>query len=226
MSSPAGPGASAPALPKAIIFDLDGVLIDSWDATMFFYEQARNSLGLGALTPEEQAVAFTSPVAEAVEQLFPREKRVQAMQALCSVTEQEVRARIRPMPGAKECLALLKEMGVSLAVNTNGGREAVQTLREMDLLGFVDLVVSAEDVQRPKPDPQGLERILEQLGISRGHSVFIGDSVVDAATALAGGVRFWAFGNDQLIAEQHIPEFTSFMQSLKKLSTFDSRGER
>ena len=100
------------------------------------------------------------------------------------------------LPGAAELLGALKGAGVHTAiVSTKPG----ETLREIfayrghsDLL---ELIIGGDEVSRAKPDPEGLRAALDRLGLAAGQVLFCGDTVIDAATARAGGCDFCAVLN-------------------------------
>jgi phosphoglycolate phosphatase-like HAD superfamily hydrolase len=83
-------------------------------------------------------------------------------------------------------------------------------LREFGLADRFDLVVTSLDVERPKPFPDPLLKILAQFKAAPHQSLFVGDSEVDECTARAAGVPFVAYRNPALPADHHI-------QSLKDL---------
>jgi HAD superfamily hydrolase (TIGR01509 family) len=86
-------------------------------------------------------------------------------------------------------------------------------LREFGLADRFDLVVTSLDVERPKPFPDPLFKILSRFRVEPRQAVFVGDSEVDEATARAAGVPFIAYRNPALEASWHI-------ESLKDLEGF------
>lgn len=202
-------------LPRAVIFDCDGVLVDSWAGTMHFYNRVRSDLGLAPLTPEDQALAFTLPIGQALKQLYPAHRLQEVLDAATSIPEQEIAAWIEPMPGAVECLQELRGLGLRLGVNTNGGAETLRVLDAHGMLQLVHRVVTVEDVARPKPDPEGVALLLQGFGLAADQAVYVGDSRVDAATARAAGVRFWAFGAGGMGEDLLVPDFAFFMQWIR-----------
>ena len=67
-----------------------------------------------------------------------------------------------------------------------------QILEKFDALELIDIIVGAEDVKIEKPDPEGLIRTMEQLGLQKDEVLFVGDSLVDATTAENAKVDFAA----------------------------------
>ena len=99
-------------------------------------------------------------------------------------------------PGAEELLLALKHAGVRTAiVSTKPGSTIRRIFEHQGLKDLLDLVVGGDEVTQAKPHPQGLRLALERLGLSAEQVLFCGDTVIDAATAQAGGCDFCAVLN-------------------------------
>jgi phosphoglycolate phosphatase len=95
-----------------------------------------------------------------------------------------------------EVFRRLKAEGVTLGiVSTKFRRRIEEILGREDLLEPFDVIVGGEDVSRHKPDPEGLLAAVERLGGSPSGSLYVGDSVTDAETAMRAGVPFAAVIN-------------------------------
>ena len=96
---------------------------------------------------------------------------------------------VEPMPGAIELIAALRERGVPLGLATNSGREfATRALRSAGLDASFDAVVSAEDVERPKPAPDVYLAAAARLGADPAACVALEDSETGVAAARAAGM--------------------------------------
>mgnify|MGYP001086831903 CR=1 FL=1 len=99
-------------------------------------------------------------------------------------------------PGAEELLEALKHAGVRTAiVSTKPGSTIRRIFEHQGRKDLLDLVVGGDEVTQAKPHPQGLRLALERLGLSAEQVLFCGDTVIDAATAQAGGCDFCAVLN-------------------------------
>ncbi len=106
------------------------------------------------------------------------------------------------LPGAAELLSALKGAGVHTAiVSTKPGDTLRQIFDHQGRLELLELVVGGDEVSRTKPDPEGLRLALARLGLAPGQVLFCGDTVIDAATARAGGCDFCAVLNGATPAE-------------------------
>lgn len=211
MTDPA-PSPHAPF--KAVIFDCDGVLVDSRQAHALYFNRVRAAVGLPSLTLDEEDYVFTHAVEDSLRRIIPAQSLDDARQAAADQSLDDLLPAIVPQPGVRDLLARLPELGLKTAVNTNAGREAHLILETVGLTGCFDVVVTAADVARPKPDPEGVTRILSELGVTADEAVFIGDSEVDRLTAQAAGVTFWAFRNKALAADGHIDDFHLLREAL------------
>lgn len=100
-------------------------------------------------------------------------------------------------PGLKELLRILRpEYG--LAVATNRGDTIEKVLEYYGLTGLFDIVVSSLDVQKPKPDPESIYKVLDFFKVSPKQAIYVGDSLVDCQTARAAEVLFVSYKNEAL----------------------------
>jgi len=82
---------------------------------------------------------------------------------------------------------------------------AVMQMHNLD--PYFDLVVTALDVQNPKPHAEALIKILKQFQLSAKQAVYIGDSMVDREHTAAVNMRLISFKNPELPAEYHVNSF-------------------
>ena len=97
------------------------------------------------------------------------------------------------LPGAVELLTALKKAGIPAAiVSTKPGKTIRRIFEYQGRLDLLSLVVGGDEVSRYKPDPEGVKVALDRLGLAADRVLFCGDTVIDAATARAGGCDFCA----------------------------------
>lgn len=178
------------ALPttKAILFDLDGTLLDSFASHLRAYQAAFAKLGL-RLTEEEFHRHYHPDW-----NLFYQAAGVPAERwGLLSTYWREeiaVTAPPPPFPGVIETLATLRRRA-SLAVVTSGSRQRVDAdLEGAGLAGHFAVIITGGDVRTPKPAPEGVFLALRALAVAPDEAVYVGDTPVDEAMAAHAGVRF------------------------------------
>lgn len=189
---------------KLAVFDSDGTLIDSRQAHRSFYGKLKSELGLGPLSAQEEDFAFISTQAQIIERIVPPELRERARGLAPRLRREYFDPLVVAEPGLVGFLEDLRGKGLLLAVNTNAGSEVLRIYERLGLGLFFEVVVTADDVARPKPDPEGVGLILERLDCRTRESVFVGDSVIDQGTAANAGLSFWAYGNPGLEADLHL----------------------
>jgi phosphoglycolate phosphatase len=191
---------------SAVIFDCDGVMFDSRQANINFYNHLLAHFGLPLLREEQVAYIHMSTADESVRYVFKGTPYLE--QALAYRPQVDYTPFIRDMvmePGLKELLALLKPK-CGLAVATNRTNTIGKVLEVNGLTGYFDIVVSSLDVARPKPHPEALLKILDFFSIRPAQALYVGDSPVDAQTAKAASVPFVAYKNKNLDAEFHVDQ--------------------
>ena len=187
----------------AVIFDCDGVLFDSRQANIRFYNHLLEHFGHPCMEEEDVAYVHMHTADESIRRIFRRSPHLEA--ALAYRLNVDYFPFIRDMvmePGLREVLACLGlETGLGVATNRSNTIGAV--LQHHELEGFFDVVISSLDVRRPKPHPEGLLRILDHFDIRAPQALYVGDSTVDADTALAARVPFVAYKDTGLRADYH-----------------------
>lgn len=179
----------------AVIFDLDGTLIDSAPAIHAVSNAVLGELGLAPLSMPQVRSFVGKGVPNLVRELLaasgedpdgPLFAAVEA--ALLARYETEVEGNV-PYPGVPEALAALAADGCRLAVCTNKPyRPAEAALRHVGLWSWFDLVIGGDSLPTRKPDPQMLHHVHANLG--GGRMIYVGDSEIDAETARNAAAPF------------------------------------
>jgi phosphoglycolate phosphatase len=189
---------------EVIIYDCDGVLVDSREANRAFYNHILDRFGLDPVTEEQLAVVHVSTAQGAIDFLFqghPGREEAQAYQK--TINNDPFLPLIRLEPHIREVLIRLRPR-YRTAIATNRGKSLPLVLQTLGLTGLFDLTVSAYDVTRPKPHPECLEKILAQFRLEPEAALYIGDAALDQEVAAAAGVAFAAYKNPGLTARYHL----------------------
>jgi len=181
---------------KAVIYDCDGVMFDSFEANFAFYDRIMAMLGkprLDRSDGELMRILHTFASKEVLRYIFPDlETWGEAMRCASAINYRELVPFMHMEEGFLETLDALQEH-TGLAVCTNRSASIDAVLEGFNLVGYFDIVMTASKVTNPKPHPEPLLKILEHFGIAPGEALFIGDSEVDRLTAMAAGVPFVAY---------------------------------
>lgn len=194
---------------QGIIFDCDGVLIESKEANKQFYNLILQRIELPPMSKEEEDYVHSHTVQESIEYIVPQEKLAQALEEKQYISYEQVLDFIRIQEGVCNFLQAIGQKGILCAVNTNRTNTIDLILRRYQLEPFFHPVVTSDKVNHPKPHPESVEYILRIWGIDADNVAFIGDSKVDEQTATAAGVYFWAYQNQALKADLYVPDFWS-----------------
>ena len=204
-------------LPLGIIFDCDGVVIDSREANIAYYNYLRDYLGLPRLTKEQEDFVQAATVHQAMDAMFPRPLQPLLRDAARRISYvRDIMPRITCYPGLHDVLDFCRERGVRLAMNTNRTDGMDMLLDNCRLHGYFDPIVLASHVARPKPAPDGALLIMKTWNIPAARLLFIGDSTSDKGAAEGAGIPFLAFQTEGL-AEAAVEGFPTLLEALKSL---------
>ncbi len=186
---------------RCVIYDCDGVLFDSLEANRALYNHIAVSMGRGPITEEELRCCHTSTVRESVHCLFKDDPEGEArgLQFLSDQIDfRDYIPYLRMEPHVLETIATLKERGLLTAICTNRTTSMPHLMERFKLGPYFDMVMTALDVEHPKPHPESVKRILAGLAVPPEETLYVGDSEVDMKTALAAGVRFVSYKNEAI----------------------------
>jgi phosphoglycolate phosphatase len=188
----------------AVIFDCDGVMFDSRQANINFYNHLLNRFNLPAMEEKQVPFVHMHTADESVRYLFRETNLLREAQAYRM--NMDYTPFIKDMviePGLIELLRWLTPK-FGLAVATNRSNTIEEVIVGNGLNGFFDIIVSSLDVQNPKPHPESLLKILDFFEIGPAQALYVGDSIVDQETARAACTPFIAYKNRSLEAAYHV----------------------
>ncbi|HEX2883637.1 MAG TPA: HAD-IA family hydrolase [Candidatus Limnocylindria bacterium] len=190
--APSGAAASLPA-PEAVIFDLDGTLVDTVPARIGAWEAVFAERGI-SVTAEELAPLIgidgrrlARDVAEAAGlPLTPGDD--EAIDHRAGHLFDERNRSPRPLPGAREALERLSRAGVTWAIATSSRAEQVAVSVDALQLDDRPRIVDGSRVEHAKPAPDLLLLAAEELGVAPERCWYVGDSTWDMRAAVAAGM--------------------------------------
>lgn len=175
---------------RAVLFDLDGTLIRQ---TIDFEEMRRDVLGVArrfGLRPSAE-VPVLELIERAVIELEAREagagpRFVAAAQEVVTAIELAAAEGAEAYPGVPEFLRWLREAGYRVGIVTRNCRPAVDRVLARCSLSY-DVLLTRDDVERVKPDPEHLLAALRRLGVPPCHAVMCGDHPMDVTAGRRAG---------------------------------------
>jgi len=193
----------------ALIFDLDGTLIDTVYAHVFAWQRALDEAGLpiDGWRIHRRIGMSGGLFARAVAREVGREltaAEIDAMEGRHAELFQELMPERRPLPGAVELLAELRERGIVHGIATSGRRPVIDASLEALGVGAETVVIDRGDVARAKPEPDLFLACQEALGVTPGDCYVVGDAVWDLLAArrarmLSIGLLSGGYGTDELL---------------------------
>jgi HAD superfamily hydrolase (TIGR01509 family) len=193
---------------QALIFDLDGTLVDTVYAHVSAWQRALAESGLpidGWRIHRRMGMSgglFTRAVAREIgRQLSPEE--AEALQARHGELFHELLPERRPLPGAVQLLADLRAQSVTHGIATSGRRPEIDASLEALGIGSETVVVERGDVLRAKPEPDLFVTCAERMGVDPSLCYVVGDAVWDLLAArraamLSVGLLSGGYGEDEL----------------------------
>ena len=198
-----------------VAFDCDGVMFDTTKANIAYYNNILEHFGRPAMTPEQFAYCHMHTVDESILHLFNDSDSYRAAQAYRkSMSYRPFLKYMEMEPYLKSLLDRLRPK-YKTAVATNRSDTMDRVLSEHGLTESFDLVVSSSDVDRPKPYPDPLIKILKHFGIAPYQSIYVGDSKLDQIAAKLADIPFVAFKNRSLAADYHIERLQEIEEILE-----------
>jgi len=180
---------------KAIVFDMDGVLIEAKD---WHYEALNKALALFGyhINRYDHLTTFDGlPTSKKLEMLsiesgLPKGLHKFINEMKQAYTMEIVHAQCRPIFIHEFALSNLKAMGYKLAVASNSIRNSVEVMMQKARLeGYLDLMLSASDVKYPKPDPSIYITSIERLGLTADECLIVEDNENGIKAALGSGAH-------------------------------------
>lgn len=193
---------------RGLLLDVDGTLVDSNDAHARAWELAfreagrdmpfaaiRPLIGMGGdkLVPKVSGLDAETGEGKAIS-----DRRGEIFLTKFAPT-------LRPCPGARDLLSLLKRLGLKLVVaSSSKAKELKAILKAVDGESLIEDKTSSDDAERSKPDPDILHAALEKIGLPAATVVMLGDTPYDIEAARRAGVRVIALRcggwNDEVLA--------------------------
>jgi HAD superfamily hydrolase (TIGR01509 family) len=190
------------------LFDLDGTLVDSVYQHVLAWQEALEAAGieLSVWRIHRRIGMSGGLLANALLRETSRAlsaEETTKLQRLHMEFYAQRSGRVRPLPGARELLSHLSQAGVPWAIATSGRMETARPVLETLALDPQAVVITRDQVEHAKPDPDLFLAAAARLGVPISHSVVVGDSVWDLlaaqrARALGVGLLSGGYGEDEL----------------------------
>ena len=172
----------------AVLFDLDGTLIDSGAIILASFRHATQTV-LRREIPDAELAALVggSNIHEQMRSIDAAQ--VDELVRVYREHNEPLHDQLEAFEGIEHVLAELKREGRRLGIVTAKRRQTVElAFAVLPLERYFDVVVTSDMTERHKPDPEPVRKALERLGVEPGEAAFVGDSPFDVASGKAAGV--------------------------------------
>ncbi|MFX0053699.1 MAG: HAD family hydrolase [Promethearchaeota archaeon] len=186
---------------KAVFFDLDGTLtvlalpLDAMRRDTKEYYRGQGAPddifdpadGISSSRVKARDYFFSQGVSE-----VEWERMEQEIDKTLSGHEGWAATNAELIDGSMDVVHELKALGLKTAILTNNGRTAVDLiLKQLPLKDLFDVIQTRNESPSPKPFPEGLRKLMSDVGVQANEVVYVGDARIDAAAAKNAGIEFW-----------------------------------
>lgn len=194
---------------QALVFDLDGTLLDTLDDLTDAVNAAMQSVGLPLRTRTEVCSFVGNGIAKLIERAVGvhADKAPKALACFKEYYAVHCADKTKPYEGILPLLQILKDRGVKTVVLSNKADFAVKALAERYFGGLLLEAVGENESAgiRKKPAPDSLLAVMQRLGVTPSQTLYVGDSEVDIQTAKNAGVDCacvtWGFREKAFLQE-------------------------
>jgi phosphoglycolate phosphatase len=210
---------------KAVIFDSDGTLMDSYSGIVAAYRYIAKNLG--EPQPKEQTIrdylAAAAPLPAIMQGLFPGYPLEQLLEINSAFLADNFMT-FSAFEGIRELLHNLHDQGLKLAIVTGGNAKIIDIMKHHGFDTYFTSIVHCDRVTRSKPDPEGFLLAVEECGVLPSEAIMVGDSPNDifagknGGAGLTIGITHGTAGREQLQVAD--PDFiVDSVSELEKLLT-------
>lgn len=175
---------------KAVLFDLDGTLVDSADDIALSLRLTLEELGKPEMMPGDVRSLIGGGVRALLEKVLGDDFREEHVKIFRKHYLSNPVVHTRPYKGVRKTLAELGARRIRLAVVTNKLEElSIEILKRLDLIEFFDIVVGGDTFGEKKPSPLPIIRTLESIGVEPAESLMVGDTEADILAGRGAGTK-------------------------------------
>ncbi|MFA5386489.1 MAG: HAD family hydrolase [Candidatus Paceibacterota bacterium] len=206
---------------KAVIFDIDGVLLDSFEANLIFFQNLMNKSGYKPPTRQEFQTMFHLSLVETIKILTKStsEEEIKKIYDLGESSEIGYHTELIKMPeGSEEILKSLSK-NYTLAIVTGRTKSNVYEVPELaKLRNYFKIAISYQDTENHKPHPEPLLLAAQKLNIQPEETVYIGDVENDIKAARAAGMKIIIYSKNKIgDADAYASSFIELPELIKSL---------
>lgn len=196
---------------KALVFDMDGTITKLSLPLEAMRQDTKDYFISKGLPPEilEPADGISSSTAKAKEYFLSNDcsldkwnKMDQEVDLILSKHEGFAASTAEPLLGTLAVIEKIRAHGFLTAILTNNGRTSVDLIMaQIPLAEYFQIIQTRHESPKPKPYPDGLLKIIDDLGVELEEAVYVGDALIDGAAAKRAGIEFWGVTTGETSAD-------------------------
>ena len=199
----------------AFIWDLDGTLLDSYEAILAGIEETYRQFSLPYNQKEVRAFILKYSVQDLLEQVAKeRGLDVGLLNQVRSQSLAEKNAQVVLMPGAREVLAWADKQGIQQFVYTHKGDNAFTILRDLGLDSYFTEILTSQSGFARKPNPEAATYLINKYHLNSDRTYYIGDRTLDIEFAQNSGIQSINFLESPAVCNRQI----SHLEEISSLS--------
>lgn len=192
---------------KAIVFDFDGTLANTLPICFYAFQNVFKEFDKKDLTSNEIKEMFGPSETGIIINNLSNPNKEDAIEYFYTKYSESHKSLVEVNPDIFELLMSLKEAEIKIGIFTGKAKRSLDiSLKALDMEGLFDVIITGDDVIKPKPDPEGLLKAISLLDVENSEVIYVGDSDAD----IVAGVKANVF----TIGVQWLPEYqtSAFME--------------
>ncbi|SDB99857.1 phosphoglycolate phosphatase/pyrophosphatase PpaX [Pelagirhabdus alkalitolerans] len=175
---------------KATIFDFDGTLADTLPLCFFAFQSVFREFDHKDYSNDGILAMFGPSETDIIKENLESEQTDHAIEWYYDIYKNHHDAFVKPKPELIALIKELKEKQIKIGIVTGKAKRSLDiSLEALQMNNLFDVVITGDDVNTPKPDPEGLQKALSILEVDPHHALFIGDSDADIEAGIRAGVK-------------------------------------
>ena len=182
---------------KAILFDMDGVIIDSFEASYKIFNDLRKKCKLSVMSMEDYRKSVWGGFFADNVKKYLKTNDVAGIETYHKQLISKYKNEVKLMPGAKKVLKAIKKKNIKIGLVTNTLRSQTEDkLRHHEIKNYFDAVVTGSDVERVKPYPDPVLKLCSKLEVTPEEAILVGDTKFDYNAGKAAGCMVVGLNSD------------------------------
>ncbi|MFK3938178.1 HAD family hydrolase [Alkalihalobacillus sp. NPDC078783] len=208
---------------KTILFDFDGTLADTLPVCFKAFQDVFRSFDEVELTDEDIVMMFGPSETGIIRNQLKHPDVEAAIERYYASYSEHHNKLVEKNGDIRALLEKLKTAGYQLGIITGKAQRSLDlSLQALDMRSYFDVLISGDDVNKPKPDPEGIELALHQLGAQKESAIYLGDSDADLLAGQRAYVQtgevHWLPGYQPLLTVQGDQVFLNTAELLEYLN--------